>query len=63
MWFTIYSYYYDKQDDIDNIFDEKNVPLSTKFDHPAFIEEWGKILILLIMKKIDKGIKLPSKKK
>ena len=40
MWFTIYSYYYDKQDDIDNIFDEKNVPLSTKFDHPAFIEEW-----------------------
>ena len=33
---------YDKQDEIDTLFDEYYVPLLYDLDHPALIEEWKK---------------------
>ena len=34
------NYYYDKQDEIDTIFDEYHVALLNDLYHTAFIEEW-----------------------
>ena len=31
--------------------------------HPALIEEWKKILMMLLMKKLNKYVNIPSKEK
>ena len=34
------SFYRDKQDETNELFDEYHLPLLKDIDHPAFIEEW-----------------------
>ena len=58
------NFYHDKQNEIDILFDEYNVPLLDDLDHPALIEEWKQNLDAAFYEKnSNKGIDLPSKKK
>ena len=45
-------FYNNKEKEIDDLFSEYLVPVMDDLDHPVLIEEWKKILILLIMKTI-----------
>ena len=55
--------YYDKQDEIDNLFYEYHVPLLNNLDPRAFIEEWKQNIDAAPYENFNKGIKLPSNKK
>ena len=45
-------FYKDKQKEIYTLFIEELVPVMDNLDHPPSIEEWKKILMLLLMGKI-----------
>ena len=57
-------FYHDKQDEIDILFDEYNIPLLNDIDHTANIEEWKRNIDAAAYEFIlKKRVKLPSKKK
>ena len=58
------NFYHDKEKEMYELFDEYHIPLLKDIDHPELIQQWRRNLDAAAYEKdLNKGIKIPPKKK